>query len=163
MTLLFLLIDSHSQCTLFKFSYLSKFSKIWCSHNIRMKYKATKFSQNLLECSRLSEYMKKRCAILTKCEISHFPIITKCKKCNWLVYLYMYVSRTTILASCWEFFCGFRSGINYHIKKLSANMKLYMLVLKLDGLDSFKNSGKKIRKVRQLIGSKNDKSKLFTY
>ena len=124
----------------------------------------TYITRTLHECSRLSKYVKKRCAIPTKCEISHFPInITKCKKCNWLVYLYMYVSRTTILASCWEFFCGFRSGINYHIKKLSANMKLYMLVLKLDGLDSFKNSGKKIRKVRQLIGSKNDKSKLFTY
>ena len=48
LTLLFLLIDSHSQCTLFKFSYLSRFSKIWRSHNIRMKYIATKFSQNLL-------------------------------------------------------------------------------------------------------------------
>ena len=128
------------------------------SHQIFAKFNY--IMRTLRECFRLSKY----CAILTKCEISHFPInITKCKKCNWLVYLYMYVSRTTILASCWEFFCGFRSGINYHIKKLSANMKLYMLVLKLDGLDSFKNSGKKIRKVRQLIGSKNDKSKLFTY
>ena len=132
------------------------------SHQIFAKF--TYITWTLHECSRLSKYVKKRCAILTKCEISHFPIsITKCKKCNWLVYLYMYVSRTTILASCWEFFCGFRSGINYHIKKLSANMKLYMLILKLDGLDSFKNSGKKIRKVRQLIGSKNDKNKLFTY
>ena len=48
LTILSLSIDSHSQCTLFKFYYLSKFSKIWRSHNIRMKYIATKFSQNLI-------------------------------------------------------------------------------------------------------------------
>ena len=107
--------------------------------------------RTLRECFRLSKY----CAILTKCKISHFPInITTSKKCNWLVYLYMYVSRTTILASCWEFFCGFRSGINYHIKKLSANMKLYMLVLKLDGLNSFKNSGKKLGKLDNWLAPK---------
>ena len=167
MTILSLSIDSHSQCTLFKFSYLSNFSKIWRSHNIRMKYIATKFSQNLIiSCGHYGSALDFRSTVPFSQNVRFLTFrstLQQVRNGNWLVYLYMYVSRTTILASCWEFFCGFRSGINYHIKKLSANMKLYMLVLKLDGLDSFKNSGKKIRKVRQLIGSKNDKSKLFTY